>query len=176
MNGLFGPASLRRALREGPARFGARLAAAIFLLDQATKLFVLFVIDIEMREPIRLLPFFDLVMVWNRGISYGMFQQENEFGRWALVAISIAASIGIGAWMLRAESRRLAFALALLLGGALGNLVDRIVYGAVADFIHLHWGDWSWYVFNIADAAIVAGVVLLLYDSFRGEKGGDNEA
>ncbi len=176
MNGAFGPAAIRRALGEGPARFGARLAAAVFLLDQATKLFVLFVIDIEMREPIRILPFFDLVMVWNRGISYGMFQQEHELGRWALVALSVAASIGIGVWMLRAETRRLATALALLLGGALGNLVDRVAYGAVADFVHLHWGDWSWYVFNVADAAIVAGVVLLLYDSFRGEKSGSAEA
>ncbi len=152
------------------AHFGARLAAAVFVLDQATKLFVLFVIDIEMNEPIRLLPFLDVVMVWNRGISYGLFQQESEIGRWALVVLSILASIGIAIWMMRAETTRLATALALLLGGAIGNAVDRVAYGAVADFIHLHWGEWSWYVFNVADAAIVAGVVLLLYDSYRSDE------
>ncbi len=161
---------LREALRAGPARFGAWLAASLFVVDQATKLVMLHIIDIEAREPIRVLPFLDFVMVWNRGISYGLFQQDDEFGRWALVVLSVAASIGIAIWMLRAETKRLATALAMLLGGAVGNAIDRITYGAVADFIHLHWGDWSWYVFNVADAAIVAGVVLLLYDSFRSEE------
>ncbi len=163
-------AKMREALRAGPARFGAWLAAILFVVDQATKLVMLHLVDIEAREPIRVLPFLDFVMVWNRGISYGLFQQEHEFGRWTLVVLSVLASIGIAVWMMRAETKRLATALALLLGGAVGNAIDRIAYGAVADFIHLHWGDWSWYVFNVADAAIVAGVVLLLYDSFRSDE------
>lgn len=148
-----------------PARLGALVLAATFVLDQATKLFTLFVVDLPVTEPIRLAPFLDLIVVWNRGISYGLFQQHSELGRWALTAVALAASVGLGIWMARAEGRLLAASLGLVIGGALGNAVDRVAYGAVFDFIHFHVGSWSWYVFNVADAAIVAGVVGLLYDS-----------
>ncbi|HEY8565454.1 MAG TPA: signal peptidase II [Beijerinckiaceae bacterium] len=148
-----------------PARLGFLLAAATFLLDQASKLYLLFGLDLPLREPIRLLPFLDLVVVWNRGISYGLFQQGSDLGRYALVAISLVAAAGLLVWMSRAGSRLLAAALGLIAGGALGNAVDRVAYGAVFDFVHLHVGAWSWYVFNVADAAIVAGVAGLLYDS-----------
>ncbi len=101
------------------------------------------------------------------GISYGLFQQTSDLGRWGLVALSIAASIWLSLWLRRATGRLEAVSLALIIGGALGNVIDRIAYGAVADFVHLHWGEWSWYVFNVADAAIVVGVVGLLYDTLR---------
>jgi len=104
-------------------------------------------------------------VVWNRGISYGLFQQDSEFGRWALVALSVVAGIGLSLWIRRAPNPLVAAALGLIVGGALGNAVDRVAYGAVFDFIHFHVGSFSWYVFNIADAAIVAGVVGLLYDA-----------
>jgi signal peptidase II len=148
-----------------PARLGALSALVTLVLDQATKLFGLFVLDLPETEPIRLAPFLDLIVVWNRGISYGLFQQHSEAGRWALVALSAAASVWLTLWIRRAEGRLLALALGLVVGGAVGNGIDRIAYGAVFDFIHFHVGSWSWYVFNVADAAIVAGVAGLIYDS-----------
>ncbi|HEX2727141.1 MAG TPA: signal peptidase II, partial [Beijerinckiaceae bacterium] len=103
--------------------------------------------------------------VWNRGISYGLFQQHTEIGRWVLLGISIAAAVGLSLWMARTPSRFLAVSLGLIVGGAVGNAIDRLAYGAVFDFVHFHIGQFSWYVFNIADAAIVAGVIGLIYDS-----------
>ena len=153
-----------------PARFGALVALATLVLDQASKLYFLFVDVLASRGPLALAPFLDLIVVWNRGISYGLFQQHTELGRWALVVLSIAAAVGLSVWLRRASTRFLAAALGLIIGGAVGNVVDRIAYGAVFDFIHFHVGSFSWYVFNIADAAIVAGVAGLLYDSFVLEK------
>ncbi|WP_372426410.1 signal peptidase II [Salinarimonas chemoclinalis] len=147
-------------------RLALSLVLAIFLADQATKLFFLFVHDLRVHAPLEIAPFAELIVVWNRGISYGLLQQETELGRWLLVAGSLGAAAGLGIWMLRTGARALAASLALVVGGALGNVVDRIAYGAVFDFVHLHLGAFSWYVFNVADAAIVAGVVGLLYDSF----------
>jgi signal peptidase II len=115
------------------------------------------------------LPFLDLVMVWNRGISYGLFQQDGLVGRLILLAISVAACVFLVFWLKRDVTRLEAWALGLILGGAAGNAVDRLAYGAVADFVLLHAGSFEWYVFNIADAAIVVGVALLLVGSFRGQ-------
>ncbi len=148
-----------------PARLGALGALLTLVLDQATKLLGLFVLDLPVTEPIRLAPFLDLIVVWNRGISYGLFQQHSEAGRWALVALSAVASVWLALWIRRAQGRLLALSLGLVAGGAVGNGIDRIAYGAVFDFIHFHVGSWSWYVFNVADAAIVAGVAGLIYDS-----------
>lgn len=141
------------------------VALAVFALDQATKLWFLFGYDLRLHQPLVLAPFAELIVVWNRGISYGLFQQETEVGRWVLVVGSLLASIALGVWMLRARAAFLAVSLALIVGGALGNAVDRVAYGAVFDFVHLFWDRFSWYVFNVADAAIVAGVAGLLYDS-----------
>ena len=149
-----------------PARLGFLVAALTLALDQATKLYLLFGYVLPVREPLVLAPFLELIVVWNRGISYGLFQQHSEVGRWALVALSLAAAIGLSIWMARTRTALLAVALALVVGGAIGNAIDRAVYGAVFDFVHVHAGHYSWYVFNVADAAIVAGVVGLLYDSF----------
>ncbi len=148
-----------------PARLGAVLALVTLLLDQASKLYLLFGYELPLKEPLVLAPFLELIVVWNRGISYGLFQQDSEIGRWVLLAIMIAAAIGLSVWMAQATSRLLAAALGLIIGGALGNAIDRIAYGAVFDFVHFHVGSFSWYVFNVADAAIVAGVVGLVYDS-----------
>ena len=148
-----------------PARIGYLAAILTFVADQASKLFLLFGYELPLREPVALGPFVNLIVVWNRGISYGMFQQGTDFGRWLLVALSIVATIGIGVWIGRAAGRVLTLALGLLAGGAVGNAVDRAAYGAVFDFVQLQAGGYSWYVFNVADIAIVAGVVGLLYDS-----------
>ncbi|MBB2963592.1 signal peptidase II [Methylobacterium sp. R2-1] len=150
-----------------PFRFGLIAALATLVLDQASKLWLYFGTDLVMTQPWRLAPFADFVVVWNRGVSYGLFQQEGGFGRWLLVGVSLAAAIGLSVWMYRSGSRLLAVALGLIVGGALGNAIDRAAYGAVFDFVHLHAGTWSWYVFNVADAAIVAGVIGLIIDSLR---------
>lgn len=146
---------------------GVIVLGLVFLLDQASKLWLLFGIGLAENGPFAVTPFMDVVLAWNRGISYGLFQQYSDLGRWGLVVISFVAAIWLGRWMWR-ESRTLSVvSLALIIGGALGNGVDRAVYGAVVDFVHLHWGSFSWYIFNIADAAIVVGVAALLYESFR---------
>jgi signal peptidase II len=141
------------------------IAAFILVLDQASKLGLLFVYDLPLREPLVLAPFLEFITVWNRGISYGLFQQHSETGRWVLIGVTLIATTGLCVWMLRTPHRFLAGSLALIVGGAIGNLIDRVAYGAVFDFVHLHFGTFSWYVFNVADAAIVAGVLGLLYDT-----------
>lgn len=136
------------------------------LLDQASKLWLYFAVDIATRQPIEITSFFNLILVWNRGISYGLFQQSTELGRWALTGFKLAATVGLSIWAWRSGEKWLCLGLGMIAAGALGNAIDRIIYGAVLDFAHFFWGSFSWYVFNIADAAIVVGVVVLLYDSF----------
>ena len=154
-----------------PFRLGLIAAVLTLALDQASKLWLYFGTDLVLTQPWRIAPFCDFLIVWNRGVSYGMFQQEGDLGRWLLVGFSVAAAVGLGVWMRRAGSRLLALALGLIAGGALGNAIDRAAYGAVLDFVHLHAGEWSWYVFNIADAAIVAGVVGMILDVLTPERG-----
>ena len=113
-------------------------------------------------------------MTWNRGISYGWFQQEGPFGQWALLALKAVAVALLWIWLSRAGSRLAALSLGLIIGGAVGNGIDRLAYGAVADFVllHIETASWSfnWYVFNLADVAIVAGVAGLLYESLLGDR------
>jgi len=149
-------------------RLGVVTALVILVADQASKLWLLFGFELGRRGVVKILPFLDLVLTWNYGISYGLFQQEGA-GRWALIGIAVVAILLLGLWLWRAETRLTALALGLIIGGAIGNGIDRIAYGAVADFVHFHITtasfSFSWYVFNLADAAIVAGVVGLLYES-----------
>jgi len=159
----------------GPlGRLGLATAAATALLDQALKLWLLFVFDLQGRGIVRLTPFLDLVLVWNKGISYGLFQQDGRLGQWALLALTLVAVALLWIWLVRSTSRLMALSLGLIIGGAVGNAIDRMAYGAVADFVllHLTTGSFSfkWYVFNLADAAIVAGVAGLLYDSLAGRR------
>lgn len=135
------------------------------VLDQAAKLWILFVFDLAHRGAVRVAPLIDLVLTWNTGISYGWLRQEGPFGQWALLSLKAIAVILLWLWLARAQSRLTAVALGLIIGGAIGNAIDRLAYGAVADFIFLH----HWYVFNLADVAIVAGVAALLYESVLGE-------
>jgi signal peptidase II len=148
-------------------RSGLIVAAITFAADQALKFWILSIYDLPARGRVEVLPFFDLVMVWNRGISYGLFQQDTALGRAALLAISAIACVLLLYWLRQKMGRLQAFALGLILGGAAGNAVDRVRYGAVVDFVLLHAQGFEWYVFNIADAAIVVGVALLLYGAVR---------
>src|SRR4051794_12043303 len=100
-----------------PARLGLWAGLATLILDQATKVYALSVFDLPVREPVRLTPFLDLMVVWNRGISYGLFQQESDFGRWALVVVSILAAFGLSLWLRRVSGRLLALSLGLIAGG-----------------------------------------------------------
>jgi signal peptidase II len=145
----------------------AGLSAALFALfaDQAHKLTMIYGLGWQEGERVALLPMLDHVLVWNKGISYGLFQQETPLGQWLLFGFKIAVIAGLLVWLLRVTEKRLAIALGLIIGGAIGNTVDRLLYGAVADFFHFHVGSFSWYVFNIADCAIVGGVAILVYDS-----------
>ena len=155
-----------------PRVTGLIAALAVLVLDQASKLWLLNVLDIGRRGAIRVAPFFDLVLAWNTGISYGWLQDGGPFGQVALTLFKAAAIILLAVWMARSTTRVATVALGLIIGGAIGNAIDRFAYGAVVDFalFHLRIGDqtYSWYVFNLADAAIVAGVAALLYDSFLG--------
>ena len=156
----------------GPlSRLGLSVALATVLIDQAHKAWMLYVYDIGAKGTVAITPFFDLVLVWNQGISYGLLPQESAAGRLGLILFALAASLALTVWLARLDSRLTAVAIGLIIGGAIGNAIDRIIYGAVADFFSLHAFGFYWYVFNIADTAIVAGVVGLLYDSlFRGHK------
>ena len=162
------PATARASALRGPlTHLGALAALAVFLADQGSKLWLLFAYDLGARGVVEITPFLDLVLVWNSGISYGLFAQESALGRWFLVAVKLAASVLFWVWLARARSLVAALSLGLLIGGALGNALDRALYGAVADFVLLHAWGYNWYVFNIADVAIVVGVAGLLYDALR---------
>jgi len=155
-------------------RLGVMVALATAAADQAVKLWLLHGFDLPGRGRVALAPFLDLVLAWNTGISYGLFQQTGPLGQWALFALKVVAVVLLAMWLARTHSRLSAVALGLIIGGAIGNAVDRLVHGAVMDFVlfHLTAATWSfqWYVFNLADAAIVAGVVGLLYESlFAGD-------
>ena len=152
---------------------GLATAAIACVLDQASKLWLLNVFDLANQGVVKVAPFVDLVLTWNTGISYGWFQQEGTFGQIALLAIKVVAVALLWIWLARAGSRLSAISLGLIVGGALGNGIDRLIYGAVADFVLLHaetaaW-RFNWYVFNLADVAIVAGVAGLLYESLLGD-------
>jgi signal peptidase II len=150
---------------------GLGIAVLTVLADQASKVWMLYVYDIGAKGSVALTSFFDLVLVWNQGISYGLLPQESALGRLGLILFAVAASLALVVWLARIGSRLAAASIGLNIGGAIGNAIDRIAYGAVADFFSLHAFGYQWYVFNVADTAIVVGVVGLLYDSlFRGHK------
>lgn len=145
------------------------LAALVFGIDQSHKWWMIDVYGIESRAPVRVTPFLDLVMVWNKGVSYGLFSTHTQ--EW-LIGVSLLITALLWVWVSRAERAFTAAALALVIGGALANALDRALRGAVADFFYLHYQSFNWYVFNLADVAIVAGVALLIYESlFMGGSG-----
>ncbi|HWH21759.1 MAG TPA: signal peptidase II, partial [Allosphingosinicella sp.] len=140
------------------------IATAIFLIDQISKWIVINPLGLQNKGVIDLLPFFDLRWVENRGVSMGFLTADTDLGRWLLVLLTAAISAGVVLWLWREKRRDDAIALGFVLGGALGNIVDRIRYGFVVDFADLHFGEWRpFLIFNVADAAITIGVLLLLF-------------
>jgi signal peptidase II len=142
--------------------WGIGMAVAGLLVDQAHKFWMLGPFGIEEKGRVALTSFLDLIMVWNRGVSYGLLTQEGDLGRWVLIAFGLAGAAVFGWWLWHSRRLLTSVALGLVIGGALSNVIDRLLYGAVADFFLFHVGGFEWYVFNLADAWIVAGVVGLL--------------
>ncbi len=143
---------------------GLLVASAVIVLDQATKWWV---VTIFMNPPrvVDVWPFFNVVMVWNRGVTFGFLGDAPFWGRWAFVGLSLAIVAILLLWLRKAETRWRAAAIGLIIGGALGNVIDRVNYGAVADFLDFYIGAYHWPAFNIADAAITLGVTIMFFDA-----------
>lgn len=147
-------------------RLGLMVALGVAVTDWLSKYAVLHLINLPARQNIQILPFLDFTMVWNRGVSFGMLQADHPYGRMALIGFTLAVSLAVLVWLWRNHDIVSAIALGGILGGALGNIYDRLMFGAVADFLDFHILGYHWYVFNIADAAISLGVTLLLIRTF----------
>ncbi len=151
---------------------GLAIAAITAVADQALKFWLLDGFDLANRGSVAVVPSFNLVLTWNTGISYGLFPQQGPVGMWFLFAFKMAAIVFLWVWLTRSTSRLTAVALGLIIGGAIGNAIDRLHWPGVMDFVLFHIEttgfSFRWYVFNLADAAIVAGVVGLLYESLLG--------
>lgn len=150
-----------------PREWGLVAAALALFADQSSKFGLLYgagFLHMAPGQAIPVLPFFNLVMVWNPGVSYGLFAASSAFGTGVLVVVSLAAVVGLGYWLWGMSSLSLAVGVGLVIGGALGNLIDRLVYGRVADFFHFYGFGYDWYVFNVADIAITLGAVAIIYE------------
>ena len=149
---------------------GLLMAVIVLGCDQASKYWVLNILDLPERGSIAVLPVLNLTMVRNHGITFGLLTADSTLGSVLLAGGALAVVAVLAVWLHRAESRLVAAALGAIAGGAIGNVIDRLRYGAVVDFIHAHVAGWSWYVFNLADAAIVCGVAALVLDGLRGRR------
>ncbi len=147
------------------SRLCAMVLTVTFVLDQSHKAWMLIVYEIRERGRVPVLPFMDFVFVLNKGVSYGLL---SFVGQGLLIVLALVAAVALWIWVARgATGKLMAVSLGLIIGGALGNSLDRWLYGGVVDYVSLHALGYYWYVFNIADTAIVAGVIGLLYESFR---------
>ena len=148
-------------------RFGLAVAAVVLVADQVSKWLIL---DIVMQPPrtVEVTGFFNLVIAWNPGISLGMFRNGGEIGRWILSVFALAISAFLLNWLRQVDRRFPALAIGMVIGGAIGNVIDRVRFGAVADFLDFHLFGWHFWTFNVADSAITVGVAILLIDSLFG--------
>jgi signal peptidase II len=144
-------------------RLGLAVALATLVLDQLAKSAALAWLD-PGSPPLRVLPVFNLVLVWNRGVSFGMFNSGGAFAPWLLSGLALAVVVGLMVWLKRSDQLLTGLGLGLVIGGALGNVIDRIRYGAVVDFLDFHLASYHWPAFNLADAGICVGAVLMLVD------------
>ncbi len=150
------------------ARAGWTLALITLATDQISKNLLLYRFgfkDLQPGEGIVVTPFFNLVMAWNEGVSFGLLQAGSTWAKALLTAFALGVVVGLAIWLHRCSSRVLAIGLGLIIGGAIGNAIDRALYGAVADFFDFHAFGFHWYIFNVADVAIVVGVGFLLLDT-----------
>ncbi|MAG96247.1 MAG: signal peptidase II [Rhodospirillaceae bacterium] len=154
-------------------RLGLALAVAVLLLDRLSKWAL--IDELADLGIVKVTPFFNLVMVWNRGISFGFLQSGHDWAPYLLAALALAVALVLAVWLWRSRRRLTAAALGLVIGGALGNVVDRLLWQAVADFFDFHLMGYHWPAFNIADAAIVAGVAGLLMDGLFERREADKQ-
>lgn len=152
-------------------RFGLPIALLVLLLDQATKWLMLLVVMAPPRI-IEVTGFFNLVLAWNTGVSFSAFAGSGPAGRWILVGVAIVICGFVLAWMGRTQRRLLIAGFAVIVGGAFGNVIDRVIHGAVVDFLDFHLAGWHWPAFNLADTAITLGVVAIIADSLFGPRHG----
>ncbi len=151
-------------------RLGFIIAVCVFIGDRISKWWIMDILELPKIYTVQILPIFNLTWAENRGVSFGMFAADSDMGRWALVALTSAIVLGLGFWLKSVQTRLLTCAIGLIIGGALGNIYDRAIFGYVADFLHFHVGTWSFAIFNLADCAINMGAILLVWDMFFGPK------
>lgn len=152
-----------------PPALGLAIAAAILILDQLSKWWIV----ADVLNPLRIIeitPFFNIVLVRNLGASFGLLGGAGDWGPWVLTALAVAIATGLGIWLARTNTVWVATALGLVIGGAAGNVTDRLRFGAVIDFLDFHLGDYHWPAFNLADSAITVGVAILLADALIGRR------
>ena len=152
-----------------PLRTGLIFAVLLLIADQASKYWIL---EVAQLPQLRNIPLFeigpfglDLTMVWNRGVTFGLFSGEGTWNHLILAALASVVAGFLLRWLARSENRLVTYALGAVIGGAIGNVIDRVRFGAVVDFVDVHAWGWHWYVFNVADAAIVCGVLALVVDA-----------
>jgi signal peptidase II len=151
-------------------KLGFSVAASVCLIDQLVKYWIIHIVHLAERGSIEILPFFRLTYVGNIGVSMGLFRANSDMARWFLVAVTAVIAGAVAVWIIREKQRPDVLSLGLVLGGAIGNIVDRVRFGYVVDFLHFFWREHSFWVFNVADAAITAGVLLLLVRALTAPK------
>ena len=161
------PSSMQAPELRSRVQNGLALAAVTAGLDQTSKWAIMHILDLETLRRIEILPFLDFAFIWNYGISYGLFSSGSEAARWLLIGLTLAVSAYLARAMITTHGPLARLGYALIIGGALGNLADRIIHGAVVDFVSLHYAGYYWYVFNLADIWISLGVVLLVWGFWR---------
>jgi signal peptidase II len=162
--------------RKSPSSSGLLMALCVLLVDQWTKLEIVY--DVMVRpHVIEVTPFFNIVMAWNRGVSFGMFGWDSEIKLYVLTAMAFLAALGLAIWMQRENRLRFALPCGAIIGGAVGNGIDRLHWGAVADFLDFHFAGYHWPAFNVADMGITCGATLLILDSlFRSTDSSKNKS
>ncbi len=149
-------------------RYGAISAILAFSIDRLSKWWFIDVYELPLKGTVEILPIFDVVMVWNRGVSFSFLSATTDFGRWALVVLNLVIVAILIYWLRSAKNTWVSGAIGIVIGGAFGNIYDRIKFGAVADFFQFHWENWYFAVFNVADSFIFVGAVLLILNSTLG--------
>ena len=137
--------------------------AGLFIIDRLVKVYLLNFLQENQLNSLRLNNFFEVVLVWNKGVSYGLFPQQSYAGQLIIIFFSLIICVWIAKFIMNSDIRYRSITLTLILAGAISNIIDRLIYGAVADFFHFEIATYSWYVFNIADIYIVSGLLILIY-------------
>ena len=161
------PSSMQAPELRSRLQNGLALAAVTAGLDQTSKWAIMHILDLETLRRVEILPFLDFAFIWNYGISYGLFSSGSETARWLLIGLTLAVTAYLARAMMTTLGPLTRLGYALIIGGALGNMADRIIHGAVVDFVSLHYAGYYWYVFNLADIWISLGVVLLVWGFWR---------